>query len=249
MRAVVAGEEDDGAVVNLQFLELVQELADVGVQAGDHGRLVLFRLRPRLIGIRSVAGDFHAVAGALAFLVVRVGNRVGEVKEEGPVVIERLGLVDAHEIQRGGREQIIHVQALLAAPVFGELDPAIVARLGVGGRVVTPEVIGVVIVRMHLVQITEEFIKPLLLRHAGRVRVAQPPFADQRRVIAGLLEDLGHCQVLRPERHQGIAANQRVPGVQAGHQRAARRRANRAAGVEAGEAHAFRGQSGPDWAS
>ena len=187
MRPVVAGKEHDRAVIYLQFLELVQELADVSIQAGDHGGFVLFRCRPRLIGIRGVAGDFHAIAGALALLVVRVRNRIGEVKEERPIFIERLRLPDTQKIQRGGGEHIIHVKALFAALVFGETHLADIARLGAGGRVVTPEVIGVVIVRVDLVQITKKLIEPLLFGQAGRVRVAQTPFPYEPGAIAGLL--------------------------------------------------------------
>src|ERR1035438_5119630 len=43
----------------------------------------LFRLRPRLVGVRRRAGHLHAVAGALALFVVRVRNGISQIEKEG----------------------------------------------------------------------------------------------------------------------------------------------------------------------
>ena len=60
MRAVIAGEKDDRVLVDFQLLELVQNLADVSVEPGDHGRFVFFLLWPVLFRVGCVAGHFHA---------------------------------------------------------------------------------------------------------------------------------------------------------------------------------------------
>ncbi len=68
---------------------------------------------------------------------------------------------------------------------------------------------------------TGEFIKPVILRHAGGVFVAQAPLANQTRIIARLLQEVGYGSVLRPQGLAAVAANPSMAGVQARHQRAA----------------------------
>src|SRR5207245_857719 len=77
VRAVVAGEDDDGVGVNPEFLQFVPQGADVAVEAGDHGGFVFLNLRPRFAGVGSILGNFHAIAGLFAEFVVGVGNGVG----------------------------------------------------------------------------------------------------------------------------------------------------------------------------
>ena len=61
VRSVVGGEDHDGVLVQALLLEFVENLSDVGVESGDHGR----KLR---------VGDFGAVitvaelTGELVFL-------------------------------------------------------------------------------------------------------------------------------------------------------------------------------------
>ncbi|OHB72155.1 MAG: hypothetical protein A2V70_20800 [Planctomycetes bacterium RBG_13_63_9] len=78
---------------------------------------------------------------------------------------------------------------------------------------------------------------------AGRVGLAQTPFADDARGVAGLLEQLGHGHVLRPQRHPGVAADQRVTGVQPRHQAASRGRTDRAAGIAVRKPHTLLGHA------
>ena len=224
MRSVVAGEEDDCALVHPQFLELVQDFAHVRIESRDHRRLVFLRLRPVLLRVRRVAGHFHAFVFQF---VVRMGNGVGEVKEEGML------LIDANEIQRRAREQIVGILTLPAIGVAPQLPLALVA----------PKIFRVIIMRLDLIEIAEPFIKPVSVRNAGRSFVAQSPFADDRRVVNGRFEHLGHRHIARLQRHARVAANPRMAGVHPRHEAAARRRANRAAGVALSEAHPFRSQS------
>ena len=104
VRAVVGGKDHDGVFVETFLLEFVENLSDVGIQAGDHGR----KLR---------VGDFGAVitvaelTGELVFLaeMILIGKQeaVFGLREFG--VRERVG-EDAEEGLRG---------ALLIEPFHG----------------------------------------------------------------------------------------------------------------------------------
>src|SRR5438128_1318763 len=82
VRTVVAGEEHDRVVVEAKLAQAIEKSADVAVQVGDHGGMILVDLRPWLVGVGDVAGHLHAVALGLAALVVGVRNRVRQVEEE-----------------------------------------------------------------------------------------------------------------------------------------------------------------------
>src|SRR5438552_2483613 len=92
---------------------------------------------------------------------------------------------------------------------------------------------------MSLIEVTEPFVKAVFVRDAGGAFIAQAPFAEGRRLVTGRLEDFGHGQVGRLQRHARVAANPRVSGMHAGHQTTTRRRADRAAGVALSESHPF----------
>jgi hypothetical protein len=98
-------------------------------------------------------------------------------------------------------------------------------------------------VGVHLVEIAKPVVETLLARLAGRARIAQPPFANARGDVAGLLERFGNGQILGLQKHQrptleiieaghgGVVAAAAMAGVQSGHERAARRRADRRTAV------------------
>ncbi len=96
--------------------------------------------------------------------------------------------------------------------------------------------------RVPLVEIAEPVIEALPVRDAGAVGLAEAPLADYPGGVAGLFQQLGDGYIRRPKRHAGVAADQRVARMQAGHQAAARRSADRASGVVIGEAHPLGGK-------
>ena len=123
------------------------------------------------------------------------------------------------------REQIVHV---------------VVFDVGRDRLAVAVQMIGVLPVRVTMIEKAERVVEPLLVRLAGRARAAESPLADDRRAIAGVAQHLGHRHVLGGrQRDLAVAANPRVAGMQAGHQRGARRRADGAAGVVLREPHAL----------
>ena len=135
------------------------------------------------------------------------------------------------------------------AVVDADGGDALAVRAGVGhdvaqrhAGVVPPERSRVVIVCVGLVEVAEEIIKALVVRRGRAVLVAEAPFTDERGVIAGLFEQAGDGAVLGFQPDLGIAADGGVAGVLAGHEHAARRRADGGAGVELREAQALRRQ-------
>ena len=152
------------------------------------------------------------------------------------MTVEFVGLVIANKIQSGRGKQIGYVKSLVATLVFRE-SIAVFPRVL---WVVAVEVIGVIILRTGLVQEADKLVKPFPLGCPGCVLTAQSPLADQSRVVAGPVEDLGQGQVIRLECGRVIAQRQRVSCMQSGHQRVERACECGAACVETGEAHAFR---------
>src|SRR5262245_40342752 len=97
--------------------------------------------------------------------------------------------------------------------------------------------------RADLIQVAEEVVEALAVRDAGRVDLAEAPFADEAGAVANPFEHFGDRGVLGPQRDKSVAADVSMAGVFAGHQTAARRGTNRTAGVALREAHTLGGQA------
>ncbi len=94
---------------------------------------------------------------------------------------------------------------------------------------------------VSLVKVAEPIIEALPVRDTRAVGLAKAPLADDAGCVAGLFQQLGDGDIRRPQRHAGIASNEAVAGVQAGHQDAARGRTDRAAGIVLSKAHSLFG--------
>mmetsp|Transcript_2831 Transcript_2831/g.6922 ORF Transcript_2831/g.6922 Transcript_2831/m.6922 type:complete len:336 (-) Transcript_2831:543-1550(-) len=102
MRAVVRGEHHKGVVIDSKLFQGIHEVADVIVEVGDHGGVVLLNIRPVLVRVLAIS----RYRGALLLLLLPApGVRNGErkIKEKGvlgsrrrahPVDPMRLGDVD-----------------------------------------------------------------------------------------------------------------------------------------------------------
>ena len=105
------------------------------------------------------------------------------------------------------------------------------------------------VVGLALAVVAEEVVEALLQRVALRAGRAEAPLAGGRGDVAAGLQPLGDRDGGRRQRplalrlHLLVVADRRVPGVQARHQHAARRRADRVARVVPREAHALGGQA------
>jgi hypothetical protein len=143
-----------------------------------------------------------------------VRNGGGQVAVEGPV------LLAPDELKRLAGHGVAGIRAAAAVGVAGQQD----------FPVVVIEAHGVVKVRVHLVKESEELVEPVFPRHARGVDVAESPLAEAARGVAGLFENLGDGHVFGGNRRPArIGTHQSVPGVLAGHQNAAGRRAHGAA--------------------
>jgi hypothetical protein len=70
--------------------------------------------------------------------------------------------------------------------------------------VVSPEVRGIICVRLSLAVIAEEVIEALIDRIALGAGIAESPFADDGRGVAGLFENLGDCLGVRWDRNVAL---------------------------------------------
>ena len=186
--------------------------------SGPVGRASAFGIAERLLG--ELAAEL--LQRVLRHPQLGVGNGVVEVQEERALV----RLLD--ESRRFLREQVVHV-----VPRRIDGDPL----------AVPPQVVGVLPVGVIVIQKPEGVVEALALRRAGGPRPAQPPLADDRRAVARRMEHLGDRGVLRAQGHVAMAPDPGVPGVLPGHQRGARRGADRAPGIVLGEPDALPGQA------
>jgi hypothetical protein len=171
--AVVTGENHQGVVVEAQALQAGHQLADILIHAGDHGGETFFGLGPGLIFVRTEVGDFHAVAGGLAELIVGVRNGVGQVQEErGP-------LAAFNEIDGARGQQIVRILTLHAV-VFGNIKLALVF----------PQMVGIKGVGVALIEIAEPFVEALEVGNAGSAGAAESPLAEDAGAVTGALEDV-----------------------------------------------------------
>jgi hypothetical protein len=228
VRAVVAGENDEGVFRDAEPLEFIEHAADVGIEACDHGGVAFVGTGPIFVGIRPEIRHLRASGRRLALEgVVRMRD------DHAPVEEKRLVLVSVHESDRFIGETIIRVNG--------------VRLLGF----VAPEEFRIVVVGVGLVEIAEEVVEALFARDArhGFAFVAESPFADERGGVALFFQDSGHGGVLGAEGLgervflSGISTDAGVALMLAGHEHAARRGAYRCSGVEMGEPHAFSGHA------
>ncbi len=183
-------------------------------------------LRPVAVGVGGGGGNF----------VFGVRDGVGQVEQEGA------GFVLADEVEGEVGEEVVRVLAVAAVCVGGKREFGLVL----------PEVRWVVGVGFCLVEVAEPLVEALPVGHAGGAGFAQAPFAGDSGCVAGFFEDFGYSEIFGFEGQASfradaassglVAADAGVAGVQAGHEDAAGRGADRGAGVALGEAAAFGGE-------
>jgi hypothetical protein len=63
--AIIAGEEDEGAFIEFQLLEQVDDLPDMAVEAGDHRSVEFFGFRPIAVRVGTDVRhlDLRAIGG------------------------------------------------------------------------------------------------------------------------------------------------------------------------------------------
>ena len=195
--AIVAGEDDEGVVVDPRRLQLGHHVADPPVELRDH----------RAIDARLAVLDLGEFRIILTRRLKRRVRRVeGEIKEEGPV------LVRVDRLFGFGGEIVGHMplgmKALAAVESHGmaqigpdETVDRIPRQLGV-------DRIGIVVGQEFRAprQNREAFVKTLRIGLQAR-RFAQMPFADVDGVISRRLHRFGNGNLARRDAHVGIVGN------------------------------------------
>src|SRR5262245_56052344 len=103
VRPIVAGEDDEGILVNTEFLETRQQLAYVFIETCDHGGETFFLIGPALARVRSEVWCFHAVAGLVPQLIIGMWNCVRHVEEE------RTSSGAFDEVDGARREEVVRI--------------------------------------------------------------------------------------------------------------------------------------------
>ena len=264
--AVVGREHDDRVFGEAKLVDEAEQAADVAVHPRDHRGVRGARGEVRRVAVALGPYEWRVVPLLREirreFLVrhvqrdVRDDSRVVEKKRPVPVFAEerqRL-LVDAI------RRVILSLENVVAARVarVGVLGQRRVARhrrvvVQRDALEVAPEVIRIIAVRVALAVVAEKPVEALVDRVALRAGKAESPFAERAGAVAVAAQQLGDRLLrlgdgpLAFRFHFAVVAYEGVPGMFAGDEHAARRRADGVAAVVAREAHALRGQAVEVW--
>ncbi len=121
-------------------------------------------------------------------------------------------MILSDEIEGLFREQVVGVFAVLAAAIARQMDDLLVL----------PQVVGIIEMGLVLIEMPIEVIEALEIGDPPGTGIAQAPFAYGRRPVAGLLQVLGHGEVigLEPDLVGKIVADSSVAVVEACHEAA-----------------------------
>ena len=201
VRAVVAGEQYQRVIVDAELLQRVDQSPDTFIHARDHRGLPFIGIGPRPIGVVAVIGHFLAIAQCAASFIVGMRNRHRPKQKERPLSI------CAHKVDRLACDQIMTVFNFLRRIATGRVWLRVVGYyiLQRDSLRIAPQKIGIVVVGVRLVEIAVEVVEALIVGQAlvAALRIAQPPFAAQRRRVAGLLEHFGNRHILRAQGRNG----------------------------------------------
>ena len=194
--AVVGAENYQSPVIDAEVLQFLHHAADIPVSEGNHRSVVLDLLRPRLPGENRILRDD----------VVPVRRGPCGITEEGPVFV----LLDKTESLVGDAGGSIVRPRVFARLLDGHFDT------------VTNQIVGVVVVSVFLVIVTEEHIEALFLRYSGGFRIAQAPFAEATGSVTGVLQHTSDRGLAGGECEQAdfalVGATQNMTGMLACHQ-------------------------------
>ena len=205
-RAVVAGEDDERVFGKFEFVEQVEQAADVAVETGDHRGAdgAGFALG----GVGFSAGKRFGLGPAVAIFSERIGGDcdLGVRRREGAEEEKRAVFISADEVERLAHEEILGIHGAAAGGVLGDLD----------ALAVFPKVIGVVGVGVGLVDVAKEFVDALGGGCARAAEFAEAPFPDGPGGVTGGLEGGGERAVGGAQGKFAVGANGGVAAMQAG---------------------------------
>ena len=148
----VTGKNDDGIAALADFVELLEQLADVVVETRNHGGTIFLRLRPRFFRKGSVGGH-HTVA------VTRDGAT--EHEEKRAIMVEYVWSMFIYKRPGEGDEPVGNVLDLLAVGIGVNLFRTI-KKLQIvvdGVAFIAPDGLGIGIGRIGGREIAGKFIE------------------------------------------------------------------------------------------
>lgn len=204
VRAVVGGENDEGVFGEVEFFEEVENSSGVGIHEGDHGGKTFFGIGPVFVLVDSPVGDFLAVLFEASRFIVRVWDGPVQVEVKGGVLVafdEGEGFFGDAGVGVGGffGRDIFFAAVLVAGEAFLFF--------------VSPEILGVIVVRFALVDPTVEKIDTLFVGVAGFTFAPEGPLSDGGGSVAGVLEEGIDGDGIRREDVCVVARDGGVTGV------------------------------------
>ena len=258
--AVVAREQHDGVLRHAAGLEGVEDPADLVVEEADHPGVRAARAGVGQVGLLTEVRLGVPLRGvALHVLLGHLEGEVGDdrrvVEEEGLVTlrgrVEPVDHVVRDELRRVALAALAEPLVVLLVALQGSLKPLVgleVLRPVDGAALpVQPEVGGVVVVGHPLAEVAIEVVEALAFGRAAGARAAQAPLAVARGPVPEVAQALGEGDLPVGERPLSLGlvrappavlpvrAHLGVAGVLAREEDAARRGADRRAGVPVGE--------------
>ena len=216
---VVATENHEGILVQVQRFQQIEQLSHLPVDHGDHGGVTLGIQGPIPILVK---GPGRIGGGNVEHAMGRSDRHIAE-KRTVPMV--------ADELHAGIPDDRVGVGFPFAATVISFEGKLLAVAHQIGG---------VVAVGVNLVVIAQEDIEAVPFRYAGGTSSAAPPLAESAGGISGLFQDrsdrflaLAHGSTAAIGPHRGVAR------MFSGEQTAPRGRAERRAGQGLGKADSF----------
>ena len=247
MRAVVGGEDEHRVVGNTQRVEQLHHVAHIAVEASHHRRERCQGSRRSSIGTATIR-----VFGGIRHLV-GFGNQAAVHVIDAVVRQNQLGM--RQRIAEEGEERLVgmlanELECLLMDGVgrIGDFALLVVLRQ-VDTRFVVPQMVGIIVVGQRLAVVAEELVEAHLCGIGHRAGITQAPLAEASGGIALLLQHRRHGERAFGHRHLAfgihalVAANEGMPRMQTGHQRASRRSRHSSSGISLREAQALLLQS------
>jgi len=207
VRSVVGGEDHDGVLVQALLLEFVENLSDIGVESGDHGRklrmgdfgavVAVAKLACELVLLAEMVlvGEEDAIFGLREF---GVRERVGEDAEEGlraALLVEPFHGLVMDEV--GGVLRALSVVGLGGHAVLDVFLEDNAMRLGVASRTAEGvEEVGIISVGLELTDVAKVFVDAALVGRGDGRFVASGPFAEHAGGVAVGFEDFGQNLVV-----------------------------------------------------
>ena len=207
VRSVVGGEDHDGVLVKALLLEFVENLSDIGVESGDHGRklrmgdfgavVAVAKLACELVLLAEMVlvGEEDAIFGLREF---GVRERVGEDAEEGlraALLVEPFHRLVMDEV--GGVLRALGVVGLCGHAVLDVFLEDNAVCLGVACRTAEGvEEVGIISVGLELTDVAKVFVDAALVGRGDGRFVASGPFAEHAGGVAVGFEDFGQNLVV-----------------------------------------------------